>query len=411
MIYFSSVVSIAATPYLCTPLDLDGDLTKAKHVVRVATFNAYLNRRSEGQLITDLQSTDHPQIVAVTEIIQRVRPDILLLNEFDYDANGTAIDLLQSNYLAVGQNGQQPIEYPYVFIAESNTGIPSGFDFDNDGKTNGPGDAYGFGFFPGQYGMVVLSRYPIDRYRARTFQHFLWKDMPGALLPDDPTTDEPYDYYSQQELSQFRLSSKSHWDIPVFVNGKRLHLLAAHPTPPVFDGVEDRNGRRNHDEIRFWADYVGGYRKSYYIYDDNGRRGGLPSRSAFVILGDYNADPNDGDSTQNAISQLLTHPAIDNSLSLGSFGGMEDSAKEAQANSQHTGKSVLDTGDFNPAGPGNLRVDYVLPSKRKNDVECGGVFWPTEKDDTRYLVGDGFPVISSDHRLVWIDLKLNNSWK
>ena len=29
-----------------------------------------------------------------------------------------------------------------------------------------------------------------------------------------------------------------------------------HPTPPVFDGPDDHNGTRNHDEIRFWSDYI-----------------------------------------------------------------------------------------------------------------------------------------------------------
>lgn len=44
--------------------------------------------------------------------------------------------------------------------------------------------------------------------------------MPGALLPDDPSTPEPQDWYSAEELEVFRLSSKSHWDIPIKINGK-----------------------------------------------------------------------------------------------------------------------------------------------------------------------------------------------
>ena len=55
----------------------------------------------------------------------------------------------------------------------------------------------------------------------------------------------------------FRLSSKSHWDVPIRIGRETVHFLVSHPTPPVFDGPEDRNGTRNHDEIRFWADYVG----------------------------------------------------------------------------------------------------------------------------------------------------------
>ncbi|MET1253975.1 endonuclease/exonuclease/phosphatase family protein [Aliikangiella maris] len=396
----------AVSTNMCTPLDLDGELLKPINSIRVATFNISLNRYQSGQLISDLQTTDHPQISAVAEIIQRVNPDIILLNEIDYDANHTAIDLFKSNYLSVSQNGQKPVNYPYVFAAQSNTGIPSGFDLDNDGNTDGPGDAFGFGSFPGQYGMAILSKYPIDHFRARTFQKFLWKDMPGALLPDDTSSDEPMDYYSADELAEFRLSSKSHWDIPVWVKGRRVHILAAHPTPPVFDGPEDRNGRRNHDEIRFWADYISGIKQSQYIYDDNGRRGGLRGNAAFVILGDYNADPFDGDSTNNAIAQLLEHSSIQNHFTPGSLGAIEDSQLEGAANLEHTGHPALDTGDFNPAAPGNLRVDYVLPSKRRIQSLCGGVFWPDSTAETRRLVGDGYPVISSDHHLVWSDIKL-----
>lgn len=46
--------------------------------------------------------------------------------------------------------------------------------------------------------MVLLSQFPIDAAAARTFQHFLYKDMPGALLPTDPHTGQPW--YSPDDL-------------------------------------------------------------------------------------------------------------------------------------------------------------------------------------------------------------------
>ncbi len=160
--------------------------------VRFATFNASLNRDSLGELIEDLSTPDDEQAQAVAEIIQRTRPDVLLINEFDYDSAGTAMALFQKNYLGVSQNGARPIEYPHTFAAESNTGIQSGRDLDKDGVIGGPGDAFGFGFFPGQYGMAVFSKYDIKERAVRTFQDFLWKDMPGAKLPVDPDTGESY---------------------------------------------------------------------------------------------------------------------------------------------------------------------------------------------------------------------------
>ena len=161
--------------------------------VRFATFNASLNRGSAGLLTAHLSNPSvddqsRRQARNVAEVIQRVRPDVLLVNEFDPLENAEASpgpeDLFRDNFLEVSQNGAAPIEYPYTFIAPSNTGVPSGKDLDNSGGApGGPNDAFGFGFFPGQFGMVVYSRYPIDVENVRTFQLFKWQDMPGNLIP------------------------------------------------------------------------------------------------------------------------------------------------------------------------------------------------------------------------------------
>jgi hypothetical protein len=341
----------------------------------------------------------------VAEVIQHANPDVVLLNEFDYSGDAdpyAAADLFRENYLEVPQGTGKPVEYPYAFVAPSNTGIPSGFDLNNDGTVGGGDDALGFGLFPGQYGMVVLSKHPIEHDRVRTFQNFRWQDMPGALLPDDPATAAPADWYSAEERAVLPLSSKSHWDVPVRVGHRTVHVLAAHPTPPSFDGAEDRNGLRNHDEIRFWADYVRGGRAARYQYDDEGRRGGLRPGSSFVIVGDYNADPLDGDSVDAAIDQLLRHPRIKDPLPT-SAGGSEAAALQGGANLDHLGDPALDTADFADTTPGNLRVDYALPS-RDLRVRDAGVFWPVAADPLSRLTG-AYPFPSSDHRLTWVDLK------
>jgi hypothetical protein len=392
----------------------DGDRT-----VRFATFNASVNRNAEGELLTELSNGEDPQLRNVAEIIQRARPDVLLINEFDFVPNDAAVRLFQRNYLSVPQHGARPIRFPHHFTAPSNTGIASGKDLDNNGQVvTQPGsglygnDAFGFGEFPGKFGMAVYSRLPIDRRRARTFQHFRWADMPGALLPDDPSTPAPSDWYSADELDVFRLSSKSHWDLPVHVgHGQRVHFLVSHPTPPVFDGPEDRNGTRNHDEIRFWADYITG--AGDYIYDDQGVRGGLRRGEHFVIAGDQNADPFDGDSTEDAIQQLLDSPMINTEVTPTSLGGPEQAALQGQINDSHLGDPAFDTADFADGAPGNLRADYVLPSRGLR-ITNAFVFWPRSDDPLFPLVGtfdpallpngNGFP--SSDHRLVAVDAEI-----
>ncbi len=381
------------------------------NTIRFSQFNASLNRNAGGQLVTDLSTPDNAQAKAVAEIIQRNNPDVLLINEFDYSVE--AVELFVQNYLAVSQNGATPVDYPYFYIAPSNTGIASGFDLNNDGKiVTTPGeagygdDALGFGNFPGQFGMLLLSKYPIDTANIRTFQKFLWKDMPDALLPDDAATPEANDWYSPEELAILRLSSKSHWDIPIQVNGKTIHVLASHPTPPVFDGAEDRNGKRNHDEIRFWADYITAG-KGNYIYDDAGKTGGIAAGSSFVIMGDQNADPLDGDSVDFAIRQLLQNPGINTNVIPSSLGGPQQAALQGGVNANHQSNPAFDTADFSDTTPGNLRSDYVLPSADLT-IANSGVFWPLNTDPTFSPVGT-FPFPSSDHRLVFAEVETGAS--
>jgi hypothetical protein len=379
--------------------------------VRFATFNASLNRSFEGELVQDLSTPGDPQLRNVAEIIQRVRPDVLLINELDFVAGGEALRLFQRNYLSVSQNGARPIHFGHRFVAPSNTGIPTGKDLNNFGGVvttpGAPGygdDSYGFGAFPGQFGLGVLSRLPIDERRVRTFQLFKWKDMPGNLIPQP--------FYSPDEVDILRLSSKTHADVPVKVGRETVHFLVSHPTPPVFDGPEDRNGRRNFDEIRFWADYVSPWR-SRYIYDDRGRRGGLRLGERFVIAGDQNSDPLDGDSVPGAIQQLLDHPLVNSHDAPASPGGPQQAELQGGANANHRSDPAFDTADFADTAPGNLRADYVLPDRR-TDIERSFVFWPLNSDPLFRLVGlfdpallpdgNGFP--SSDHRLVAVDVEV-----
>ncbi|WP_172327911.1 endonuclease/exonuclease/phosphatase family protein [Mangrovicoccus sp. HB161399] len=116
---------------------------------RVATCNVSTNRSAEGGLIEDLATGNDPQAQNVAQIIQTERPVIVLLNEFDHDAEGQGVDLLLQNYLNGGQNGAAPIGYPYVYAAPSNVGIDSGFDLNHDGSFGTADDAYGYDAFEG----------------------------------------------------------------------------------------------------------------------------------------------------------------------------------------------------------------------------------------------------------------------
>lgn len=380
--------------------------------VRFATFNTSLYRDSFGALFTELSNpaTANAKVKKVAEIIQRAAPDVLLVNEFDWDpqtdAQGrTVVELFHENFLAVSQNGQAPLHFPYRYTAKPNTGFSPRdknedgvitaadaggvlVDFNNDGqKVTTAGtreygdDCFGFGEFRGKYGMVVYSKFPIQTSAVRTFRRFLWKDIPGALLPDISTTPAPQDWYDATELGVFRISSKSHWDVPIDLGGGIIaHFLCAHPTPPTFDAAEDRNGKRNFDEIRFWADYIDPARATYHR-DDAGIPGGLPAGARFVIAGDHNADPSRGESVAGAARQFTEHRLIDNTF---------------VPSASVFGSASTNTANFS----GGLRVDYVLPSQAGFSIAGGGVFWPPSGHALATLASD-----ASDHRLVWMDLR------
>jgi len=394
----------------CAPADdaSSGATDAAADTLRIMTYNI------EDMRTVDLRNPDHPRIQQAAAVIQYLRPDILLINEITYDfADGPWMEeedtpgqnarRFAENFLAVAQaDTLEGITYA-AFMAPTNTGVASGFDLNRDGEavTTYPDpqaspedgspvrqtdadraygeDAWGFGVFPGQYAMGLLVRpdLTIAEDAVRTFRLFRWSDMPDALQPVDPETGESW--YSEEAWNEMRLSSKSHWDVPVlFPNGDTLHVLASHPTPPAFDGPEQRNVKRNHDEIRFWADYLNGVD---YIYDDSTRSGGLQDDARFVVMGDQNADPDGGSSIEGAIELLLDHARVQ--------GDVTPTASPEGA-AQYPDLKPTATAEW------GRRVDYVLPSVGL-DVVDSGLYRPAPTDEG---------VSASDHFPVWIDVRV-----
>ena len=364
--------------------------------VTFATYNV-VDLRTE-----QVQSPGDEQAAAAARVIQEIRPDVLVLNELTNNRQASRVKDVPSspsnarafvdNYLTVPQRSDlDGIEYPETVMPKTNTGVHSGLDLDNDGTVDDtPGDrtygndAYGFGEFPGQYGLAVLSRFPVRREEIRTFRTFLWKDMPDSFLPRNPSTEM---YLSAAEAEEFRLSSKTHIDVPVAIGDETIHALSAHPTPPVFDGEGNFNGKRNHDEIRLLADYAAG---AEYPYDDSGRQGGLDGDDSYVLMGDMNAAPGDEESLNAATSYFVRN---DDGFIAPPFPTSPGGA------AKNGPRSAFWTAEF------EAQVDYVLPSPDLG-IERSAVVWPSEKTDERGLLEA--VRTASDHRLVWADVPVDD---
>jgi endonuclease/exonuclease/phosphatase family metal-dependent hydrolase len=322
--------------------------------IRIATFNTELSRKGPGLLLRDIARGDDTQINAVIQIIRHVDPDVIALQKFDYDLTGAALSLFAS------QAG-----YQYFFAARPNTGMATGLDMDGDGRLGGPRDAQGYGHFSGQGGMAILSKFPIDTDNVQDLSTLMWRDIPNATLP--MVNGKPFP--SAEALATQRLSTTGHWIVPIITPDGPFHLLTFHATPPVFDGSEDRNGKCNHDEVRLWQQYLDG-------------KFAEPITAPFVIAGDANLDANAGDGRREAIVNLLNDPRV------------QDTAPQGNGPFDPT-----DTVDWSEPTPGDMRVDYVLPS-RDWTVVNSGILWPLEGNALLEVAQE-----ASRHRLVWVDLK------
>ena len=344
--------------------------------LRVATWNAALGRRGPGLLLRDILRGEDAQIAAALEVILAARADVLLLTAVDWDHDLVALGALADRLEAAGQ------PYPHRFAFRPNTGMRTGLDHTGDGRTGTADDAQGYGAFAGARGMALLSRLPVAQDEARDFSAFLWRDLPGALIPERDGRPFP----SEEVLAIQRLSTTGHWDVPlVLPGGGRLHVLAWHATPPLFGGAEDRNLRRNHDETRFWTLFL------------DGALPFAPPEAPFVLMGDANLDPWDGDGMGAAMQALLAHPALQDPEPR-SAGAV---AAQGPLDADHRGDPALDTTLWDgPRLPGNLRVDYVLPSRELRVLDAG-VLWPLPDEPLADAVAT-----ASRHRLVWVDIRL-----
>jgi hypothetical protein len=312
------------------------------------------------------------QVAATVAVIAHVNPDVILLTGFDWDYGQAALSAYADRLAQAGA------AYPFRFSFMPNTGMPTGLDLDGDGRMGGSGDAQGFGAFTGQGGLAVLSRLPVDATASHDFSGFLWRNLPGgqANVAGLPAGAAPI----------LRLAETGAWDLVLTrPGGATLHLLAFAASPPVFDGPEDRNGRRNHDQIAFWQ----------ALLDD--RLPMPPPKGPFVLLGDANLDPTDGDGLHTAIRALLADPRLSDPAP-SSPGAFE--AALLPLNAGHAGDPGRPTVLWDkPGQPGSLRVDYVLPSIELA-VTGAGVFWPAQGEP------GAADAAASRHRLVWVDLDL-----
>lgn len=318
-------------------------LASRADTLRIATWHAPLTRDGPGLLLRDLTRDPDPALAHVFATLATTRPDILVLTDFDYDHGHAALHEFRSRLAGAG------LALPHVFARRPNTGRATGLDLDRNGRLGEPRDAQGYGRFAGEGGVAVLSRWPFDEDRAVDLGGMLWRDLPASRMTDADTG---------RHIQ--RLSTSVHWVLPV--DGPMpLSLLVFHATPPVFDGPDDRNGRRNADEVAVWTHLL------------DGKLPVAAPQTPFVIAGNANADPRRGDGYRDVIGALLNDPRL----------------TDPHPRSAQGGDATVDWSDN---GPGLMRVSYLLPSAALT-VQNSAVVWDMPQDAAPLR-----------HKLVWLDL-------
>lgn len=354
--------------------------------IRVATLHAQIRGGSSAEVLEDLDGGMHPQARVLAETVQVNAPDVLVLTGLSYDEQQQIATRVNEEYLSRGQNGQSGIQYPHVYTAPTNSGIESGADLDGDGRIGGPADALGYGRYAGERGMAVFSTYPIAENEVRTFQDFLWQDMPGNSIPEDE--------FSKLEQSVIPLPSTSLWDIPLEVPGEtgHVHVVATDLNSP--PGPTSPDVARSEDQRRMVAEFVSG--ASWYLYDDEGAYGGLEPGTPFVLAGSLA----DAQEMQTWPDDQV--PALDSLLK---GGALQDPAPEAITTEplpQRRDAAVDPQATHGLAGGDAVRSSYVLPAAGL-DIDSSGVFWPAEGEFGFKLVDPADPDAPVG-RLVWLDI-------
>ncbi|MCZ4353433.1 endonuclease/exonuclease/phosphatase family protein [Roseovarius aestuarii] len=307
-------------------------------------------------MLRDILRGNDPQVAAAVQVIASARPDIVLLQNVDFDLDLLGLRALQAALTEAG------LPFGTVFARRPNTGMPTGLDMDGDGRLGEPEDTHGYAVFSGQGGMAILSRYPLMPNGIQDFTPLLWRDVPGAMLP---TFADGRPFPSEQAQNALRLATVAQWVVPLRHPSGPITLLAFHASPPVFDGPEDRNGRRNHDQLTFWRHYM------------DGVFGPAPDER-FVVLGHANQDPIRGEGIKSGIRGLLSDPRLQD----------PKPARPGATSAPHA------TVEWPRVSPAIQRVSYVLPS-RDWTVADAGVYWSMGKPEV---------LVASRHRLVWVDL-------
>ena len=358
--------------------------------VRIAQFN--LREMSTAKL---LDGADE-QAGAAAEVIARFAPDIISINELQFDIEGIpslgspgAPSSTQPGTFDGGAGNAKRLAdrvaavnaaaaFPHTAITLGN----SGFTWAGPTLGNPSFVLRGWGDWPGRFNSAILTKFPIAYDKIRVINEFAWDALPGNSIEKMKTA------IGTGVPAGFPLFEKGIVVVPVEVApGALLYMVMHHPVAPAFEAI---NPYRHFDELQGLKLFLDGKLPGVEP---------LPAGAKFVLIGDLNADPEDGDSLDGGIEPILSHPA----LNVFFPSGAGTKGKNGQYNTYLSGCGKDDGSTVDdPTTKFQMQLDYVLPSKTFGAAKVGEVFFPdfqAQKADFQLACK------ASDHRLVYVDVE------
>ncbi len=349
------------------------------------------------ELTTDkLLDENDEQATAAAEIIGRFNPDIMEINELQFDieniphtgnpgmpkadAKAPTFNAGESNASRLGDragktNSDAVWDYSVVTLGNS------GLYWSGDNPSNA--DEFvlrGWGEFKGRFNTGLLSRYPILTDEIRVINDFKWKDLPDNHIADLEANE------GIEVPDDFPLFEKSLNIIPVDIAGTKLYFVLIHTVAPGWDRI---GSYRNFDELHGVELFLSGELPGVDP---------LPDDARFIIMGDLNSDSDEeegSDSLPGAIQQLANHPKV----AAWYPSGNGTKGKNGAHNSYCSGCGHDDgTMVSDPTKAWQMQLDYMLPSETLGKPASGKIFWPdpkTEKADWELSCR------ASDHKMLF----------
>lgn len=399
--------------------------------IRFATYHVDMEYSDFNTALSETASGNVQRLQNVAEVIQIANADVLLLTGISgADGSGndgyrySALNQFLDSYVGVAQDADvKAVEYRYVYMAQSNSGIPVLEDIDRDGSAAGtlPGDAVGYGNYWGQKSFAILSKYQLDTNGVRNFRELKWSAVPGVTEPKDASG---ANWFTHDTWQQMPLLNSNFIDIPLSLpDGRKIQLMATYLETPKEIDSSDRGYQRNSAQLSFIADYLGEGADHYIVNDktDSGQRtGGYDDSRPFVLLGNFYNDHEgawavDAEGKPSYVGDSSAMRSLVNSSSLNRFTGVNWEAPTTQAAVDYakTTQSTHDMPEIWTSLDG-IRSDYIMLERQLN-YSGQGIVWEQVGGDNEALFylrdGDGNLVndadASSSHRLVWMDVTIN----